>query len=168
MDISAPFAKLLSLVEEKEKFEFIVRNTNEAIIVIELLEGKAGMVLDGNKAAMDLFKTGSETFGKPLPDNILQDKLIGKDGALMKDVFEKGFGRIEQKVKIDDGEELWLEFTLHAFTKTGENLMIAIVKDNTPERKTEAALRETERLYQTVVEAANDRIALMTVDGKPL
>jgi len=168
MDISAPFAKLLSMVEEKEKFEFIVRNTNEAIIVIELLEGKSGMVLDGNKAAMDLFKTGPEAFGKPLPDNILQDKVIGKDGVLMKDVFEKGFGRIEQKVKIDDGEELWLEFTLHAFTKTGENLMIAIVKDKTPERMSEAALRETERLYQTVVEAANDRIGLYTVDGKPL
>ncbi len=168
MDISGPFKRLLAVVEEKEKFEFIVRNTNEAIIVIELLEGKAGMVLDGNKAAMDLFKTGPEAFGKPLPEYILQDKLIGKDGALMKDVFEKGFGRIEQKVKSDDGEELWLEFTLHAFTKTGENLMIAIVKDKTPERMSEAALRETERLYQTVVEAANDRIGLFTVDGKPL
>jgi len=86
----------------------------------------------------------------------------------MEDIFEKGFSRIEQKVKLDDGEELWLEFTLHAFTLTGENLMIAVVKDKTPERKSEAALRETERLYQTVVEAANDRIALLSVDGKPL
>jgi PAS domain S-box-containing protein len=84
----------------------------------------------------------------------------------MKDIFEKGFGRIEQKVKIDSGEELWLEFTLHAFTKTGENLMIAIVKDKTPERMSEAALRETERLYQTVVEAANDSIGLFTKDRK--
>jgi len=168
MEISAPFAKLLSMVEEKEKFEFIVRNTNEAIIIIELLEEKAGVILDANKAAMDLFKKGPEVFGKPLPDNILQDKVIGKDGVLMKDVFEKGFGRIEQKVKINDGEELWLEFTLHAFTKTGENLMIAIVKDKTSGKKAEAALRETERLYQTVVEAANDRIGLYTVEGKPL
>ncbi len=168
MEISAPFAKLLSMVQEKEKFEFIVRNTNEAIIVIELLEDKAGMVLDGNKAAMDLFNRGPEAFGKPLPESILQDEIIGKDGALMKDVFEKGFGRVEQCYRNDKGQDLWLEFTLHAFTLTGENLMIAIVKDKTPERKSEAALRETERLYQTVVEAANDRIALMTVDGKPL
>jgi PAS domain S-box-containing protein len=168
MNISGSFTSLLAMVEEKEKFEFIVRNTNEAIIVIELIEGKAGMILDGNKAAMELFKTGPEALGKPLPENILQDKLIGKDGTLMKDVLEKGFGRIEQKVEIDDGRELWLEFTLHAFTKTGENLMIAIVKDKTPERMSEAALRETERLYQTMFEAANDRIALMTVDGKPL
>jgi len=168
MEISAPFAKLLSMVEEKEKFEFIVRNTNEAIIVIELLEDKAGMVLDANKAAMEMFNRGPEAFGKPLPDNILQDEVIGKDGALMRDVFEKGFGRVEQCYRNDKGQDLWLEFTLHAFTLTGENLMIAIVKDKTPERKSEAALRETERLYQTVVKSANDRIGIFTVDGKPL
>jgi PAS domain S-box-containing protein len=168
IDISSTFTKLLAMVEEKDKFEFIFRHSTEAIVVIELLDGKAGMVLDANKAAMDLFKKGPEAFGLPLPDNILQDKVIGKDGVLMKDVFEKGYGRIEQKVKIDGGEERWLEFTLHAFTKTGENLMIAIAKDKTAGKKAEAALRETERLYQTVVEAANDRIGLFTVDGTPL
>ena len=65
IDISGQFKRLLSMVEEKEKFEFIVRNSNEAIIVIELLEDKAGMVLDANKAAMDLFNKGPEVFGKP-------------------------------------------------------------------------------------------------------
>lgn len=168
MEMSAPFARLLSMVEEKDKFEFIVRNTNEAIIVIELLEDRAGMVLDANKAAMDLFNKGPEAFGKPLPDKILQDEVIGKDGTLMRDVFEKGFGRVEQCYRTDDGRDLWLEFTLHSFTLTGENLMIAIVNDKTPERKSEAALRETERLYQTLFEAANDRIGLFSVEGKPL
>lgn len=168
LDISRPFSRLLAMVEEKEKFEFIVKNSNEAIIVIELLKDRAGLVLDGNKAAMDLFKVGEEVLGKPLPDYILNDQVIGKGGTLMNSVFETGFGRIEQKVKMADGEELWLEFTLHAFTKTGENLMIAVVNDKTAGKKAEAALRETERLNQTVVEAANDRIGLFTVEGKPL
>ncbi len=168
LDISRPFSRLLAMVEEKEKFEFIVKNSNEAIIVIELLKDRAGLVLDGNKAAMDLFKVGEEVLGKPLPDYILNDQVIGKGGTLMNSVFETGFGRIEQKVKMADGEELWLEFTLHAFTKTGENLMIAVVNDKTAGKKAEAALRETERLNQTVVEAANDRIGLYTVEGKPL
>jgi len=168
IDISSAFTKLLVMVEEKDKFEFIFRHSTEAIIVIELLDDKAGMVLDANKAAMELFKKGPEVFGSPLPDNILQDKVIGKGGVLMKDVFEKGFGRIEQKVKIDDGEELWLEFTLHAFTKTGENLMIAIAKDKTARKKAEATLRETEKLYRTLFQAANDRIGLFTIDGEAL
>jgi len=168
MNISGSYTRLLSMVEERDKFEFIVRNSNEAIIVIELLDGKAGNILDANRAAMDLFKEGPEVFGSPLPEYILKDEVIGKDGALMRDVFEKGFGRVEHKVRIGDDEERWLEFTLHAFTLTGENLMIAIVKDKTPEKISEAALRESERLYQTVVEAANDRIGLFTVDGRAL
>ena len=164
IDISGQFKYLLSMVEEKEKFEFIFRNSNEAIIIIELLEGKAGVVLDANKAAMDLFKKGPDVFGKPLPEEILQDRVIGRNGVLMKDVFEKGFGRIEQKLKIDDGEERWLEFTLHSFTRTGENLMIAIIKDKTPEKMSEAALTESERRYRTLFEAANDSIGLFTED----
>ncbi|MEA3460756.1 MAG: PAS domain S-box protein [Bacteroidota bacterium] len=162
MDISGSFTRLLSMVQEKDKFEFIVRNTNEAIIVIELLDGKAGNILDANKAAMDLFKEGPEVFGSPLPAYILQDDVIGKDGALMRDVLEKGFGRVEQKVTIIGGKELWLEFTLHAFTLTGENLMIAIVKDKTPERMSEAALRKSEIRYRTLFEAANDCIGIFT------
>jgi len=168
MDISTQFKRLLAMVEEKEKFEFIVQHSNEAIVIIELLEGKAGVVLDANKAALDLFKKGPEVFGLPLPENILQDKVIGRGGALMKDVFEKGTGRIEQKVVLDDGDELWLEFTLHAFTLTGENLMIALVKDKTLERVSEAALRESEKLYRTLFEAADDSIGLFTLDRKPV
>lgn len=168
IDISSQFKRLLSMVEEKEKFEYIFRNTNEAVVVIELLEGKAGNILDANKAALDLFKRGPEVIGQPLPDEILQDKLIGKNGILMNELFEKGFSRIEQKMEIGDGEDLWVEITLHAFTKTGENLMIAICKDKTPERKTEAALRESERLHRTLFEAAEDRIGLFTIDQEPI
>jgi len=168
MEISGSFTRLLSMVEEKDKFEFIFRNSNEAIVVIELLEGQAGNILDANKKAMEMFGSGPEVFGNPLPEYILQDDVIGRDGILMQDVFEKGFGRVERKVRIESGEVLWLEISLHAFTLTGENLMIAILKDKTHERKSEAALRESERLYQTVVEAANDRIGLFTVDGNPI
>jgi len=166
MDMSGQFKRLLSMIEEKEKFEFIIQNTNEAIIVIELLEEKAGVVLDANKAAMDLFQRGPEAFGKPLPDYILGDKVIGKDGILIKEVFEKDFGRVERKVRLEDGEEMWLEFTLHSFTMTGENLMIAIVKDKTPEKKSKAALRESEIRYRTLFEAADDSIGLFTKDRK--
>lgn len=168
MEISGSFTKLLSMVEEKDKFEFIFRNSNEAIVVIELLDGKAGNILDANKKAMEMFNKGPEVFGNPLPEYILHDDVIGKDGILMRDVFEKGLGRVERKVKNESGEELWLEISLHSFTLTGENLMIAILKDKTHERMSEAALRESERLYQTVVEAANDRIGLFRVDGRPI
>lgn len=166
MDISGQFKRLLSIVEEQEKLEFIVHHTNEAIVVIELLDGMAGKVLDANKAAMDLFGQGREAIGKPLPDYILKDEVVGKEGILMKEVFEKGFGVAERKMKMDGGEELWLEFTLHSFTLTGENLMIAIIRDKTSGRRTEAALRESERLYQSLFEAAEDAIGLFTKKRK--
>lgn len=166
MDISSEFKRLLSMVEEKEKLEFIVHHTNEAIVVLELLEDKAGVILDANRAAMDLFGKGPEDLGKPLPDFILKDEVVGKDGILMKEVYEKGLGVAERKVTLENGEELWLEFTLHSFTLTGENLMIAVIKDLTSGRRTEAALRESEKLYRTLFEAAEDAIGIFTKERK--
>jgi len=165
IDISSQFRYLLSMVQEKDKFEYIFRNTNEAIIIIELLEGKAGKVLDANKAALTLFNREQEDLMKPLSDEILQDKVIGKDGVLMNDVFEKGFARVERKLKIGN-ETKWLEISVHAFTLTGENLMIAIAKDKTPQRETEAALQESERMYRTLFESADDPIGLFAADRK--
>ena len=57
-----------------------------------------------------------------------------------------------------------LRSQLNSFTLTGENLIIARAQDKTPVRKTEAALRESERLYRTLFEAAEDPIGIFTVE----
>jgi len=44
--------------------------------------------------------------------------------------------------------------------------MIAIAKDKTPQKETEAALQESERLYRTLFESADDPIGLFTADRK--
>jgi PAS domain S-box-containing protein len=43
-----------------------------------------------------------------------------------------------------------------------------IVSDKTSGKQVEAALRETEKLYQTLFEAASDRIGLFSLEGEPL
>jgi len=85
----------------------------------------------------------------------------------MQEVLEKGFSMAEQKLNIGD-KDVWVEISAHAFTLTGENLMIVIAKDKTPERVTQAALRESEKLYRTLFEAANDRIGLFTLEGEAI
>ncbi len=40
MDISGQYKQLMAKVQDKEKFEFIFRNSNEAIVVIELERGR--------------------------------------------------------------------------------------------------------------------------------
>ena len=164
MDISGQFKQLMAKVEEKEKFEFIFRNTNEAVVIIELKEGIAGRVMDANKAALELFDQELEEMKHWIPPEFINDDMIGERGELVREVMEKGFGRAELKLKISEDKTRWLEITAHSFMLTGENLMIAIAKDITRGKKTEAALRETERLYRTLFEAADDPIGLFSMD----
>lgn len=166
MDISGPFTKLLALVEEKEKFEFIFRHSTEAILVLEFQDGQVSRVRDANHAAMELFHRSDKDIMSAVPVQFVSEDILGTGGTMIRQIKEKGFARFEKKMVLKGKETKWLEFTAHSFSLTGEDLIIAIVTDKTPRKKAEAALRETEKLYRTLFEGANDRIGLYTVDGK--
>ena len=168
MDISGPFTELLAMVEEKEKFEFIFRHSTEAIQVLEVQDGRISRVRDANRAALELFKRSEKDIMSEVPERFSTDDLLGTGGLMLKQIQEQGFARFEKKVKVGGKEDKWLEFTAHKFSLTGEDLIVAIVTDKTRGKKAEAALRETERLYRTLFEAANDRIGLFTLDGKAM
>ncbi len=121
-------------------------------------------MLDANKAAMELFGKGPEHLMQMIPEEHSEDNILGTEGELFRQVLEKGYGRVEQKVTIGKDKVRWLEVTAHAFAMTGEKLMIAIAADKTKGKQTEIALRESERLYRTLFDAAEDPIGLFTAD----
>jgi PAS domain S-box-containing protein len=168
IDISGQFKHLMGIVEEKEKLEFIFKNTNEAIIVFEMKDGMAKTVLEANKAAMNLFGRRENDLNKQIPDRFLNDDVLGAKGKLFAQIAENGYARVEKKLDIGDGSYMWLEVTAHRFNLTGQDLVLAIVSDKTASKRTEDALKESEKLYRTLFEAADDRIGLFTMDQKPL
>ncbi|MCK5136363.1 MAG: PAS domain S-box protein [Bacteroidales bacterium] len=168
IDISGQYKYLLSKVEEKEKFEFIFRNTNEAVLIIEIENGEAGRVLDANKAAVALLGEERDDLIGQIPKAFAADEIIGRKGKMVQQIMDKGFARFEKKLEISENNNRWFEFTAHSFMKTGENLMLVIMTDKTSGKKTEAALRGSERLYRTLFEAADDRIGLFTIDEEAI
>ena len=168
IDISSQFKHLMAVVEEKEKLEFIFKNTNEAIIVFEMQDGAAKKVLEANKAAMDLFGRSEKDLNKQIPERFLNDDVLGAKGRLFSQIAKKGYARVEKKLDKGDGSYMWLDITAHRFNLTGQDLVLAIVSDKTANKRTEEALRQSEKLYRTLFEAADDRIGLFTTEQKPL
>ena len=160
MDISGKFRQLMTKVDEKEKFEYLFRNSDEAMLNFELEEGGVIRVVDANHAALDLFGRSPEDLMKPMPEEVAQDRFVGSKGQLFKEVIEKGYGKVEQKFKLKTGEERWLQFSAHAFTQSGKKQVLSIIRDMTQGRQTEAALRESEKLYQSLFDAAEDPIGV--------
>jgi len=168
MNISGSYTRLLSMVEEKDKFEFIFRNSTEAILLFEVEGNRISVLRDANQAAISLFELEKQGTGLQMPEPYWEEVRRGLGSRKLKQIRKDGFSVFERKIEFENGTPRWLEFTAHAFRMTGEELILTLVSDRTFGRMAETALRETQRLYQTVVEAANDRIGLFTLDGKPL
>ncbi len=168
IEISGEFQHLLTMVEEKDKFEFIFRNSTEAVLIFEIRNDRIARISDANQAARELFGMHHEDFKEQLP------RVFGTDGMkdamqlMLRQIGEQGFAHLEQALEIEGEDELWLEITAYRFSLTGQEQILAIASDKTTSRKTEAALRETEKLYRILFEAANDRIGLFTTEGKAL
>ncbi|MCK4750681.1 MAG: PAS domain S-box protein, partial [Bacteroidales bacterium] len=168
MDISGPFKHLLSKVEEKDKFEFIFRNTHEAMLIIEINNDGKGRVIDSNQAATELFGRKRDEILGNIPQEYLKNDRTGTQSDYIQELLEKGYARYEMQVDLRDNELRWLEFTTKAISLTGENLFLTMVEDKTIDKRTKAALRESERLYRTLFEAAEDRIVLFDEEGEIL
>lgn len=168
IDISGEFQHLLSMVEQKEKFEFVYHHTTEPILILQPVKGGGIHVRDANQAALDLFQAGST----PLTaggQGLFESEEMKEAGLfLMKEIADRGFANFERKIRIGEGRVKWLEFSVREFGLTDEELILAIVSDRTRRKQAEEALQETERLYRTLFEAADDRIGLFTIKGEPL
>lgn len=81
--------------------------------------------------------------------------------ALLKD----GYNLYETEFVARNGEVIPIEVSAHLITHRGRPAVIGITRDLRQRRRAEAALRESEKLYRTILESAPNPIGI-TVDGK--
>ena len=168
IDISGGFQHLLTMVEEKDKFEFIFRNSTEAALIFELQDGQVGMIREANQAAMDLFGLQPNEYQHARPAQFDTREMKEAERIMLQQIREEGNAHFGNWVDIQNVGRRWLELTAYRFSLTDQDMILAIVSDKTSSMKTEAALRETERLYRILFEVANDRIGLFTIEGEPV
>lgn len=168
IEISGEFRHLLAMVEQKEKFEFVFHHTTEPILILKNVEGGSIHVRDANQAALDLFQMDKDRMisGSPGLFDSGEIKVAGR--RILSQLRKKGYANFEMKVIPGDGEKRWLEFSVTEFGLAEEDLMLVIISDRTRRKEAEEALKETERIYRTLFEAADDRIGLFNLDQEPV
>ncbi|MEN8156079.1 MAG: PAS domain-containing protein [Bacteroidota bacterium] len=164
IDISGQYKQMMAKLQEKEKFEFVFKNTDEAIVILELQEGMTSKVVDANKAALKLFEVRSKDQMVLLPTAIVPEDMKSRRAEFLKQVMEKGSGRVELNMQIGKDKNRWIDITAHTFKHTGKTHVVAVAKDITSGKEKEAERKETERVYRTLFEAADDAIGLFSMD----
>jgi PAS domain S-box-containing protein len=173
MDISRRYNRLLARAEEGRKFEFIFRNTREAVLMVTMGDEKtAGRILEANQAAERLF--GGKLEGLD-PYELMGRKYQEQRPEIRSRLIDHGAVGLEVQTRDINGNLKHLDVYAHAFNYTGQNLFIAILTDKTESYKvkeelqaSEIALRQSEKIYRSLIQAAEDRIGLFRTDGSPV
>ncbi len=175
MDISGRYDGMLKKAEEGNKFEFLFKNTNQAVMIVDMgSEDEPGTILEANDAAYQLFGLKEDELLGKNPYQIIDESFYLRRAELRNELRKKGHLQIDLQMKDMNGNLKYLDVRSHVFSLTGRELFVSIITDKTETHKarkdleaSELALRQSEKVYRSLIKAANDRIGLFERDGTP-
>ncbi|MDF1571896.1 MAG: PAS domain S-box protein [Bacteroidales bacterium] len=173
MDISRRYNRMIDRAEEASKFEFIFRNTRQPVLIVTMGdEHTTGRILEANEAAERLF--GGRLTGMD-PYELIDSEYMDQRPELRARLINEGTVGLEVRTWDINGNMKYLDVYAHAYNYTGKNLFIAIITDKTESQRvkkelqaSESALRQSEKIYRSLIQAADDRIGLFRTDGTPV
>lgn len=141
------------LAEHEHSYREIFNATSEAIFVID---ARSGAIRDVNDAVTHLLGyTRAEALALSAADLTASTTDSGQQlgAARFAEAGARGQARFEGLAVTKDGRELWVEVTLRAASLGGEPRILAVMRDVTERRRAEAALSESRRFSEKVVDA---------------
>ena len=160
-----------ALKESEEKFREVFNNANDMVTLNIMHPEGPGKFIEVNQAALDTMGYTREEFLELSPLDILSSE----DGKNMPENLNKlhvdGYVNLEMTNITRDGERIPVDVAMHIFQLQGQDVTISVARDVTERRKTEKALRESEKKYRTLFENMMEGFAyckmLFDDDGQP-
>jgi PAS domain S-box-containing protein len=156
-----------SLSESEERYHVITEAASDAIFLID----EDSHVLFATGAAEKIFGySREEILGNKLT-MLMPEHLRHVHEASLKRYLETGERRVVwNSVHLyglhKSGWEIPLEVSFGEYTKQGRRFFTGFVRDVTERKKNEEELRESERLYRTVMEQAAENICLVDTETR--
>lgn len=153
------------ILESEERLRLFIEYAPDAIYINDL----NGKILDGNKQAETL--TGykkEEIMGKNMFEaGLLPQRYLSKAAeALEKNIRGEKTGPDEFELTRKDGSLVVVEISTFPVTRAGKVEVIGIARDITERKKIEEALKESQELYKTLFESANDSLLYLDASGR--
>ncbi|HEX2739292.1 MAG TPA: PAS domain S-box protein [Rubrobacter sp.] len=159
-------------VTERKKAEEKVRSSEaelravfeaiaDAIFVYDS-EGRYLKVAPSNPSL--LYRPAEEMLGKTLHEVLPKEPADQLLGQIRRALETRQSASLEYGLRIGD-EHLWFEATISPMT---DDSVVAVARDVTERKIAEEALRQSERLYRTVIEQVTENICLVDVETRDI
>ncbi len=157
-----------TLKESEKKYRFVVDNTNELIVITN----KIGKILFANKTLVKNFGYKEEdVIGKSIVGFLTRDSFKRAIYMIAQEFMGKKQEEADLELKTKSGEVRTVRFATSSAPVYENGKMIGILstaRDVTDIIKAEKALKESEEMFRTIFENANDVIILLDKTGKVL
>ena len=152
-----------SLRQSEARYRTLFEDSRDAVYITTL----GGKVIDVNKAFLDLLGyTKGELAGITSQDTYVNSY---DRQRFQKEMEQKGFVRdFEVKLRKKDNTEIDCLITSSLWLDNGGNILgyQGIIRDITERKRTENALRESEKEYRALFEGSRDAIYVTTREGE--
>jgi PAS domain S-box-containing protein len=147
-----------------DKYRVLFENTLDAVAIADV-EGK---VLEANPACLRLYGLSAEE----LRGTNLTDAVAAEDRSAAADAMANlAGGRPVTKIirmRRKDGTRFVVDLSASVMLVGGERRIMAVTRDVTDRVRAEQARSQSERMYRTIFESANDAVFIEAVDGRIL
>ena len=161
--------KSRTLIEESEtRYRTLFNNASDYIYILDPQNLKNPVIVDANKAVFNAHGlTRNEVVGKPIT-NLLAPESQKKVKESAGFLASGGILSFEAVHIRKNGTEFYVDFSGRMVPVANKNYIIALERDITERKKSEAALKEEERRYHDLFELSPSGILLEDAQGKIL
>lgn len=145
-----------ALKASEANYHAIFDAVNDGIFIHDL---ETGEILDINHKSCEMFGYSREEFPRrSLVTTTANDPRFSAQEAdrRLKEAARGTAQLFEWKVRHRDGSIFWLEVNLKKVTISGTERLLAVVRDVTPRKTADEALRKSEARFRSLVEATTD------------
>ena len=134
----------LELKDSEEKYRTLFNNTNDAVFVTLLSEGKTyGEFIEVNEIACKTLGYTKEEFLKLSPSAIVSPASINDFNKYNEKLLKESHVIYELVHRAKDNRRIFVELSSHLFTHKGKPTVLSVARDITERKKAEKKLRKT-------------------------
>ncbi len=164
INASARKDTLRKLQDSEQTYKEIYNASSEAIFIHD---AKSGLILDVNKAMLEMFSLTYDEAIQASVEDISEGKGKYTEEVALAYIHKalKKPQRFEWRSKTKKGQVFWTEVSLKKAEIHGKTRVMSVVRNIDDRKKTEELLKKSEEQYRMIIEGQNDLIVKIDMSG---